>query len=100
MGWFRTKTVIAAAGAIVLPLLALAYLASLPTKGSVGAILLQVAVVLVGLALAVMFSKRLIDQMNTARVGRWLQSPEGREWLESLPEEERAEFSGRFESLR
>ncbi len=100
MTWFRPKTLLATAGAVILPLLALAYLASVPGKGSVGAVLLQVAIVVIGVALFGLLLARLIEQMNAARVGRWLETPEGREWLESLPEEEREAFEGRFEDFR
>ncbi len=100
MSWFRPKTLIATVGSVALPLAALAYLASLPGRGSAAAILLQVAIVLVGLGLFAMLLARLVEQVNAGRVGRWLESPEGRDWLGSLPEEERDRFLANFERRR
>jgi hypothetical protein len=100
MRWFRPKTLIATAGSVILPLLALAYLASIPGKKSVFSVLIQVALVIGGVVLFGLFLARLLEQMNAARVGRWLESTEGREWLESLPEDEREEFQSRFEGFR
>ena len=40
MRWFKPQTLLATAGAVILPLLALAYLASLPGKGSAAGVLL------------------------------------------------------------
>ena len=100
MKWFKLKTLLATAGAVILPLLALAYLSSIPGKGSAGAILLQVAIVVVGIIVFGLLLARLVEQVNAARVGRWLETIEGREWLESLPEEEREAFEGRFGDFR
>ncbi len=100
MRWFRPKTLLATAGAVILPLLALAYLASMPGKGSAAAVVLQVAIVVIGVVLFGLLLARLMEQMNARRVGRWLESPEGREWLESLPDEEREAFLGRFEDFK
>jgi hypothetical protein len=91
MRWFRPKTLIATAGSVILPLLALAYLASIPGKKSVFSVLIQVALVIGGVVLFGLFLARLLEQMNAARVGRW---------LESLPEDEREEFQSRFEGFR
>ncbi len=100
MSWIRPKTLLATAGAVILPLLALAYIASMPGKGSAAAVLLQVAIVVVGVVLFGLLLARLVEQINAARGGRWLETPEGREWLESLPEEEREAFEGRFGDFR
>ena len=54
-----------------------------------------IGVILFGLLLA-----RLVEQMNAARVGRWLETSEGREWLESLSEEEREAFESRFDAFK
>ena len=97
MRWFQTKTLIATAGAIVLPLLALAYLASIPGPKSALLVILQVAIVVGGLFLFITFVGRLIEQMNTARVGRWLETDEGRAWLDGLSEEERTQFLSRLD---
>ena len=100
MKWFSPKTLIATAGAVVLPIAALAYLASIPGPGSTATVLLKVAIVVAGVVLFGVFLARLIEQMNAARVARWLETPEGREWLESLPDEEREAFQSRFEDFR
>ena len=96
----RRNTLIATLGAIVLPLAGLAYLASLPGKGSVGLVLIQVVLVIGGALLAIFFLSRLIEQIKAARVGRWIESDEGREWLEGLPEDERAAFFANWERYR
>ncbi len=98
--WFRPKTLLATAGAVVLPLAALAYLASIPGKGAAGSVLLQVALVIVGVVGFGLLLARLMEQVNAARVGRWLESPEGREWLDDLPEDEREAFRARFDAFR
>ena len=100
MKWLKPQTLIATAGAVILPLLALAYIASLPKKGSAGAVILQVAIVVIGLILFGFLLARVLEQMNAARVGRWLETPEGQEWLESLPEAERQDFESRFDTFR
>ena len=100
MRWFRTKTLIATAGAVILPLAALAYLASIPGRTSTATVLLKVALVIAGVVLFAVFLARLMEQVNAARVGRWLETPEGREWLESLPAEERQAFRSRFDDFR
>lgn len=100
MKWFQPKTLIATAGAVLLPLAALAYLASIPGQGSAATVLLKVALVIAGVVLFALFLARLMEQVNAARVGRWLETPEGREWLESLPSEEREAFQGRFDDFR
>ncbi len=100
MRWFRTKTLIALAGSVILPLLALAYLASQPGKKSTVGTLLQVAIVVGGLIFFGLLLSRLIEQMNAKRVGRWLESAEGRDWLDSLPEDERVAFQERFEGYK
>jgi hypothetical protein len=100
MRWYRPATLIATAGALVLPVGALIFLESVPGRGSAGAILRQVAIVAVGVVAFALLLARLIEQMNAGRVGRWLESPEGRSWLESLPEEERAAFLERFDDFR
>lgn len=100
MRWIQARTLIATAGAVVLPIGALVYLASVPGRGSAGAILLQVAIVAIGVVGFALLLARLIEQMNAGRVGRWLESPEGRSWLESLPENERAAFLDRFDDFR
>ena len=100
MRWFKPQTLLATAGAVILPLLALAYLASIPGKGSAAGVLIQVAIVVLGVILFGLFLARLLEQMNAARVGRWLETPEGREWLESLPEDEREAFEERFDTFK
>jgi hypothetical protein len=100
MKWIRPTTLLATAGAVILPLLALAYIASMPGKGSAGAVLLQVAIVAVGVVVFGLLLARLREQVNAARVGRWLESSEGREWLESLSDEEREAFEERFEDFK
>jgi hypothetical protein len=98
--WFQPRTLLATAGAIILPLLALAYLASVPGEGSAGLVLLKVALVVVGVIGFGLLLARLVEQMNAARVGRWLETEEGREWLDSLPEDEREAFQERFDAFR
>ena len=100
MRWFKPRTLLATSGAVILPLLALAYLASLPGKGSAAGVLLQVAIVVIGVILFGLLLARLVEQMNAARVGRWLETSEGREWLESLSEEEREAFESRFDVFK
>jgi hypothetical protein len=97
---FKTKTLLATIGAVILPLLALAYLASLPGKGSTARVILQVAIIVIAVILFGLLLAKLLEQMNAARVGRWLKSAEGQEWLESLPEEERQVFQSRFDNLQ
>ena len=96
------KSLVALIGAVVFPLAALFYLAALPkgARGSLGVILLQVAIVAIGVIGFALLLARLIEQMNAGRVGRWLESPEGRSWLESLSENERAAFLDRFDEFR
>ncbi len=93
------KTLVALIGAVAIPLLMLIYLANLPGggRGSLGAVLLQVAIVIVSVGLFAMFLARLVEQMNARRVRRWLASDEGQEWLADLPEGERAEFLARLD---
>ncbi len=98
--WFRRNTLIAALGSILIPLVGLAYIASLPGKGTLGAVLIQVALVIGGVLLSILFLSRLIEQMNAGRVGRWVESPEGQEWLAGLPEDERAAFFANMERLK
>jgi hypothetical protein len=100
MRWFQPRTLIAAAGAVLLPLAALAYLASIPGPSRAAMVVLKVALVIAGVVLFALFLARLIEQMNAARVGRWLETPEGREWIESLPAEEREAFQSRFDQFR
>jgi protein-S-isoprenylcysteine O-methyltransferase Ste14 len=100
MRWFQPKTLLATAGAVILPLLVLAYLASLPGKDSAAWVLLKVAIVVLGVVLFGLLLARLVEQMNAARVGRWLETDEGREWLESLPDDEREAFQERFDPFR
>jgi hypothetical protein len=100
MRWFRPKTLIATAGSVILPLLALAYIASIPGKKSTAFVLIQVVIVIGALIFFGLLLARVIEQMNAARVARWLESTEGKEWLESLPEEEREAFQGRFEGFK
>jgi hypothetical protein len=100
MKWFRPTTLIATAGAVVLPIAALAYLASIPGQSSTATVMLKVAIVIAGVVLFALLLARLLEQMNAARVGRWLETPEGREWLESLPSEEREAFQSRFEEFQ
>jgi len=95
--WFRARTLVALAGSVALPLVALAYLAARPGKGSAGIVLLQVAIVAAGLVLTGLFLSRLIEQMKAARVARWLESAEGRDWLEALSDEERERFFDNWE---
>ncbi len=98
--WVRRNTLVATIGAIAFPLAGLAYLASLPAKGSVGLVLIQVVLVVGGAILSIFFLSRLIEQIKAARVGRWIESDEGREWLEGLPDDERAAFHANWERYR
>ena len=98
MRWFRPTTLIATAGAVILPLAALAYLAMIPGKGWAGT-LLQSAIVVIGVILFGLLLARLIEQMHAARVGRWLKTPEGQSWLESLTDDERTAFEERFDKF-
>jgi hypothetical protein len=100
MRWFKTQTLLATSGAVILPLLALAYLASVPGWGSAAGVVLQVAIVVGGVVLFGVMLARLVEQMNAARVGRWLESSEGQEWLDSLPEDEREAFESRFDAFK
>jgi hypothetical protein len=98
--WFQPKTLLATAGAVILPLLALAYLASIPGEGSAALVLLKVALVAIGVVSFGLLLARLVEQVNAARVGRWLETEEGREWLNSLPNNEREAFRERFDGFR
>jgi hypothetical protein len=98
--WFQPKTLLATLGVVILPLAALVYLASLPGPGSAGLVLLKVALVAIGVVGFGLLLARLVEQMNSARVGRWLETDEGREWLEALPEDEREAFQERFDDFR
>jgi hypothetical protein len=100
MRWFQSKTLIATVASVVFPLLALAYMASSPGKKSATSVLIQVALVVGGLIFFGLMLARLIEQMNAARVGRWLNTNEGREWLQSLPDEEREAFENRFDAFK
>jgi hypothetical protein len=100
MKWFSPKTLIATAGAVILPLAALAYLASIPGQGSTATVVLKVGIVIGGVVLFALLLARLMEQMNAARVARWLETPEGREWLESLPAEEREVFQSRLDDFK
>ncbi|WP_435008094.1 hypothetical protein P12x_005368 [Tundrisphaera lichenicola] len=100
IGWFKPKTLIATAGAVLLPLGALAYLASVPGPKSTAVVLLQVGIVIGGVVLFGLMLAKFLEQMNAARVGRWLETPEGREWIEALPDEEREAFLARFEDFK
>jgi hypothetical protein len=100
MRWFQSKTLIATVASVSFPLLALAYMASLPGKKSATSVLIQVTLVVGGLIFFGLMLARLIEQMNAARVGRWLNTNEGREWLQSLPDEEREAFESRFDAFK
>lgn len=100
MRWLKPQTLLATAVAVILPLLALAYIASLPRKGSAAWAVLQVAIVAGGVIVFGMLLARLLEQMNAARVHRWLETSEGREWLESLPDDEREAFQSRFDAFK
>ena len=100
MRLFKPRTLLATVGAVVLPLLALAYISSIVRKGTAGWIVLQVAIVVIGVVLFGLMLARLLEQMNAGRVRRWLETPEGREWIESLPESEREAFQARFDNFR
>jgi len=93
------KTLVALVGAVVIPMAALFYLARLPGggRGSLLAILLQVALVLVSVVLFGIFLTRLVEQMNARRVRSWLDTTEGQEWLAAMPDDERAEFWDRLD---
>jgi uncharacterized membrane protein len=97
--WFQPKTLLATLGAVVLPLLALAYLASMPGQDSAFWVLLKVVIVVLGVVLFGLMLARLLEQVKAARVGRWLETEEGREWLNSLPEDERQAFRERFDAF-
>jgi hypothetical protein len=98
--WFQPKTLLATLGAVVLPLAALAYLASIPGEGSAATVLLKVAIVVIGVVGFALLLARLVEQVNAARVGRWLETDEGREWLDALPDDEREAFRERFDAFR
>lgn len=98
--WFQPKTLLATAGAVILPLAALVYLASDPTMAGPGAVLLKVGIVIIGVVSFGLLLARLVEQVNAARVGRWLESTEGREWLDALPDDEREAFHERFDDFR
>lgn len=91
-------TWIALIGAVVIPLGALVYLANLPGggRGSLLAILLQVALVIGSVVLFAIFLAKVVEQMNAGRVRRWLGTDEGQKWLNALPTDERAEFLDRL----
>ena len=93
------RTLVALVGAVAIPIAMLLYLANLPGggRGSLGAILLQVVVVLVSIGLFAIFLARFVEQINARRVRRWLASDEGAEWLAELPADERADFLARME---
>jgi uncharacterized membrane protein len=97
--WFQPKTLLATLGAVILPLLALAYLASMPGQDSAFWVLLKVAIVVLGVVGFALLLARLVEQMNARRVARWLETDEGREWLESLPDDEREAFQERFDAF-
>ena len=98
MRLLANKTLIALVGAVALPVAGLSYLASLPdrARGSRLAILLNVAIVLVAVVLFALFLGRLVEQRIASRVRNWLDTDEGRTWLDDLPAEERDEFLGRL----
>jgi hypothetical protein len=98
--WFQPKTLLATLGAVIFPLVALAYLASMPGEGSAALVLLKVAIVMIGVVGFGLLLARLIEQVNAARVGRWLETDEGRDWLDALPEDERAAFRERFDAYQ
>jgi hypothetical protein len=100
MRLFRAKTLLATSASVILPLLALAYIASLPDRKSTAAILIQIALVVGGLIFFGLMLSKLLEQMNAGRVARWLETIEGREWLDSLPEEEREAFVSRIEGFK
>jgi hypothetical protein len=100
MRWFQPRTLIATAGAVLIPLAALAYLASIPGQSSTATVLLKVGIVFAGVVSFAVLLARLIEQMNAARVRRWLETPEGRDWVESLPAEEREAFESRFDDFQ
>ena len=93
------KTWIALIGAVAFPLAALFYLAGLPGGGrnSLAAILLQVGLVVASVVLFAVFLAKIVEGMNARRVRRWLDSDEGREWLDALPDDERADFLARLD---
>ncbi len=99
MKFTLNKTLVALIGAVVFPLAALFYLSGLPDggRGSLAAVLLQVSIVLGSIFLFAIFLGKLVEQMNGKRVRRWLESPEGQDWLSAMPEDERAEFLDRLE---
>ncbi len=98
--WFQPKTLLATLGAVILPLIALAYLASMPGEASAALVLLKVAIVVIGVVGFGLLLARLLEQVNAARVGRWLETDEGRDWFEALPEDERMAFRERFDAYR
>lgn len=93
------KTLVALVGAVVLPLGLLLMLANLPGggRGSLGAILFQVVIILVSVVLFAVFLARFMEQFNARRVRRWLGSEEGQAWLADLPEVERTDFLARLD---
>ena len=93
------KTLVALVGAVAIPLAMLLYLARLPGggRGSLLAILLQVAIVIASVFLFAVFLARFVEQVNARRVRRWLASDEGAKWLADLSENERADFLARLD---
>ena len=100
MRWLKPKTLLATASAVILPLLALAYISSFSRKGSAAWVLIQVAIVVIGVVFFGLLLARLLEQMNAGRVNRWLETREGREWLETLSDEEREAFQSRFDAFK
>ncbi len=100
MRWFVPKTLLATLASVILPLLALAYLAGIPGKKTTTVVVIQLVLVIGGVIFFGMMLARLVEQVYAARVGRWLKSAEGQEWLESLPEDEREAFESRFDGFR
>ena len=101
MDFLRNKPLIALVGAVALPMAALLYLASLPGggRGSLALVLLQVGLVIGSVVLFAIFLAKVLEQVNAGRVRRWLASDEGRAWLDSLPDDERADFLARLDGV-
>jgi len=98
--WFQPKTILATLGVVILPLLALAYLAAIPGINSPVWVLVKVGIVILGVVGFGLLLARVVEQMNAARVGRWLETEEGRAWLDELPDDERQAFQERFDAFR
>jgi hypothetical protein len=96
---FRPSTLIAALGAVAFTFGGLIFLSSKAVEGPAATVLKPVLAV-AGLLAILFFLSRVFDQVRAARVGNWLESEEGRAWLDELPEDERRAFEEQLENYR